>query len=128
MAYDPTSQDVSSIFVIKSADFKKMKSRDIQEVFRYRHILVLGVETEKMEFDLEGLSSLGSLMRPRSMQGKGSGMGIHLICLICFYSGTPKVGSQARCQLEDRNAYGHVSPVQGSHETSSNQCPGYSNG
>ena len=62
MAYDPTSQDVSSIFVIKSADFKKMKSRDIREVFRYHHILVLGVETEKMEFDLEGLSSLGSLM------------------------------------------------------------------
>jgi len=38
-------------------------------VFQHRHILVTGVESEKMEFDHAGMSTLGSLTQTRHMQG-----------------------------------------------------------
>lgn len=68
--YDPTSTNVSSIFVVWANLFKDLSPEDIQNILRYRHILVLGVEVEEMYFDLAGLSSLGSLTRPRSIQGE----------------------------------------------------------
>ena len=64
------SPDASSIFVIDASDFRQMSATEIQGIFRHRHILVLGVPTEDMEFDLEGLSSVGSLLLPRNGQGK----------------------------------------------------------
>jgi hypothetical protein len=67
--YNPNDPRVSSIFVVNYADFKKMKPRDIQMVYRKRHILVLGVETERLRFDLQGLATLGALAKPRQMQG-----------------------------------------------------------
>jgi hypothetical protein len=66
MDYDP---DGSSIFLADYSTFLSMSAAQIQDVFRHRHILVSDVPTEKMEFDLEGLSSLGSLSRPVSIQG-----------------------------------------------------------
>lgn len=47
-----------------------MKPRDIQDVFRFRHILVLGVEVDEMAFDLPGLATMGSLTIPQPMQGE----------------------------------------------------------
>lgn len=62
--------DVSSIFVVDAAEFMKMSAHEIQGIFRHRHILVLDVPTEHMEFDLEALSTLGSMLLPRHGQGK----------------------------------------------------------
>lgn len=67
--YDPSERYVSSIFVVNCDTFKKMTTAEIHAIFRHRHILVEGVETSEMEFDLEGLGSLGSITLPRSMQG-----------------------------------------------------------
>ena len=47
-----------------------MMAPDIQNVFRHRHILVLGVDTAEMKFDLKGLGSVGSLTQCRQMQGE----------------------------------------------------------
>jgi hypothetical protein len=49
--------------------FKTMKGKEIQAIFRHRHILVLDVEVDKMAFDIEGLSTLGSMTLSRQMQG-----------------------------------------------------------
>lgn len=68
--YDQTQANVSSIFVIDCAAFKKMKPATIQEIFQHRHILVENVKTEEMEFDLFGLACLGSISLPRSIQGQ----------------------------------------------------------
>ena len=71
-AYDPTNPTRSSIFVVNSSTFCQMRAKEIFEVFRHRHILVTGVETEEMAFDLKGLATLGSVTRVRQMQGKAS--------------------------------------------------------
>jgi hypothetical protein len=68
--YDPKDPTMSSIFVVDAETFQKMDGETIREVFRRRHILVTGVETEDMDFDLEGLSTMGSLIRTRQMQGE----------------------------------------------------------
>jgi hypothetical protein len=70
VAFDPKDRGVSSIFVVDAADFKRMAPQQVQEVFRHRHILVLGVETEAMKFDLVGLGSMGCLNATRSVQGE----------------------------------------------------------
>lgn len=64
------SPEGSSIFVVDASDFMQMSAKEIQAIFRHRHILVLGVPTDQMAFDLEGLSTLGSLVLPREGQGK----------------------------------------------------------
>ena len=72
LAYDPNDPGVSSIFVTDAAEFKKMAPKNIQDVLRYRHILVTGHDTENMQFNLEGLATLGSLSQVRDMQGKSN--------------------------------------------------------
>jgi hypothetical protein len=64
------SDGASSIFVVDHAVFSQMSGKDIQEIFRERHILVLGVPTEQMGFNPEGLATMGSLMTPRQGQGE----------------------------------------------------------
>jgi hypothetical protein len=68
-SYDPSQGNVSSIFVVDCPTFKKMSPSVVQEIFRHRHILVQGVETDEVAFDLAGLASLGSISLPRFMQG-----------------------------------------------------------
>jgi hypothetical protein len=68
--YDPSDRHVSSIFVVDCHTFKKMPPTIIHDIFRHRHILVQGVETEEMAFNLQGLASLGSIALPRFIQGK----------------------------------------------------------
>jgi hypothetical protein len=65
--YDPR---VSSIFVTQWASFKAMSAREIQEIFRHRHILVLDAPVEQLNFDRDGLETLGSLHLSRTVQGK----------------------------------------------------------
>ena len=60
----------SSIFVVDASDFMQMSAKEIQGTFQHRHILVQGVLTDPMVFDLEGLSTLGSLVLPHEGQGK----------------------------------------------------------
>jgi hypothetical protein len=67
--YDPNDRGVSSIFVVNYNKFKTMKGKEIQAIFRHRHILVLDVEVDEMAFDIEGLSTLGSMTLSRQMQG-----------------------------------------------------------
>jgi hypothetical protein len=85
-----------------------MSAAQIQGVFRHRHILVSDVPTEKMEFDLEGLSSLGSLSRPVSIQGNIN-QDIPLgACLAKFYfSGDLKRRSQCVESNPDWYTEGH---------------------
>jgi hypothetical protein len=42
----------------------------IRTIFQERHILVTDVDTEDMAFNLAGLSTVGPLHRPRTMQRK----------------------------------------------------------
>ena len=69
-SYDPSKQNISSIFMVDCRMFKKMSPAVIQDIFRHRHILVQDVETEEMAFDLAGLASLGSIRLPCFIQGK----------------------------------------------------------
>ena len=65
--YSPAA---SSIFIVNASDFMQMSAKEIQGIFRHRHILVQGVPTDPMAFNLEGLSTLGSLVLPHDGQGK----------------------------------------------------------
>jgi hypothetical protein len=60
---------MSSIFVIDFASFSHMSAKEVQDIYRERHILVVGVPTEQMSFNPEGLATLGSLVLPRQGQG-----------------------------------------------------------
>jgi hypothetical protein len=61
----------SSIFVVSYQAYMQMDAQEIQNVFRDRHILVHGVpQQEPIEFDLEGLSTVGSLKQTRTVQGQ----------------------------------------------------------
>jgi hypothetical protein len=70
IVYDSTDPKTSSIFVVDKKTFGMMTASEIQSIFRYRHILVHGVDTDGMQFDLEGLSTVGSVTLPREMQGE----------------------------------------------------------
>jgi len=65
--YDPAA---SCIFVVEWNRFKSMSTSAIQDIFRHRHIHVLDAPVDTVEFDREGLESLGSLTSVRSVQGK----------------------------------------------------------
>jgi hypothetical protein len=84
--FDP---DGSSIFVVAYDQYLQMDTSTIQDIFEQRHILVHGVpQQERLQFDMEGLSRLGSLKHPRNVQG--------LSCPFtdpCRYSPNDKVGS-----------------------------------
>jgi hypothetical protein len=60
----------SSIFVVEWADFDKMESREIQEIFRYRHILVVNWPEKTIKFDRAGLSLLAPMKKQKEFQGK----------------------------------------------------------
>ena len=76
--FNPKDRGVSSIFVVDATDFKRMAPRQVQQIFRERHILVLGVDPEAMKFDLAGLGSMGCLNATRQVQGEDSCFSAHL--------------------------------------------------
>ncbi len=63
---------MSSIFVVDAKTFREMDHKVVQDVFRHRHILVTGMVTENLQYNLQGLMTLGSLTIPRHMQGNSS--------------------------------------------------------
>jgi hypothetical protein len=72
----PSAQDIeltkgcSSIFVVEWSKFKTMSTLEIQRVFSQRHILVLNAPVETVNFDREGLGTIGSLTTTCEVQGK----------------------------------------------------------
>jgi len=72
----------SSIFVVPHSHFLEMNPFTIQQVFRHCHILVTDVPYEKIDFDIQGLSTVGALARFIEVQG---GNGSHLIQYTCLY-------------------------------------------
>jgi hypothetical protein len=60
----------SSIFVVEWKDFQEMEGREIQAIFRHRHILVRNWPEKTLKFDRAGLSMLGPLKKQTSFQGK----------------------------------------------------------
>jgi hypothetical protein len=89
--YDPEG---SSIFIVDYSTFLSMHPSQIQKVFRHRHVLVSNVPTEKMEFDLEGLSSIGSLSKPISIQGNMNPTTSSWFILLSFISVGAKKGDR----------------------------------
>ena len=63
------SPDTSSIFVVDHSTFLQMSGKEIQDIFRDQHILVLGVPTEQKVFNPEALGAMGLLLLP--VQGQG---------------------------------------------------------
>ena len=61
-----------------------MHPSQIQKVFRHLHILVSNVPTDKMEFDLEALSSIGSLSKRICIQGNMNPSASSLFILLNF--------------------------------------------
>jgi hypothetical protein len=66
ITYDPAA---SCVFVVEWNRFKSMDASTIQQIFQHRHILVLNSPVETVEFDREGMETLGSLSLIRSVQG-----------------------------------------------------------
>jgi hypothetical protein len=68
--YDPNDPNVSSIFVVDYVNFKDMAPNEIQEIFRDRHILVVGApKDEDAKFDADSLSLVGDMDSPREVMG-----------------------------------------------------------
>lgn len=56
--------------VLTQTEFKALSPRDIQKIFRSKHILVKGMEYDpRMEFDRRGLERVGNWDEPRTLQG-----------------------------------------------------------
>jgi hypothetical protein len=65
-----TSKSDSSIFVVDYAEFLKMKTSEIQCIFKKKHILVLNHHQEELfKFDRQGLSRMGNMAFIQDMQG-----------------------------------------------------------
>jgi hypothetical protein len=68
--YDPADSTLSSIFVVDYGDFKDMTPHEIQEVFRDRHILVVGAPCDRdAVFDEASLGLVGDIDMPREVLG-----------------------------------------------------------
>ena len=65
--FDPKG---SAIYITSWADFMKMASTDVQQIFRHRHILVTNTPVTPLNFDEEGLSTLGPLHQKCVFQGE----------------------------------------------------------
>lgn len=71
-ARQPALEDTtSSIFTIAKRDLERMSPMEIRDIFRYRHILVTGVDSGRpILFDEDGLEMLGDLDEEVSIQRK----------------------------------------------------------
>jgi hypothetical protein len=64
--YNPNG---SSIYIVDWTEFQTLAPRQVQDIFRHRHILLRNAPVERGEFTLEGLEMLGSVTRQVSLQG-----------------------------------------------------------
>jgi hypothetical protein len=60
----------SSIFVVEWSDFNEMDAKEIQDIYRHRHILVVNWPEKTLKFDREGLSWLGPMKKAVDFQGE----------------------------------------------------------
>lgn len=60
----------SKIFIVEWTDFNKMEARQIQDIFRHRHILVRNWPEKTLKFDRAGLSMLAPMYKQTSFQGE----------------------------------------------------------
>ena len=63
------SNQCSRIFVTNPKKLHKLTPTQVQDIFRHRHILIVGLESPNSRFDREALSRLGSLTALRCIQG-----------------------------------------------------------
>jgi hypothetical protein len=63
------SPNASSVFVVTWDDFLNIPSRQVQDIFRHRHILVTKTPIPTLKFDEEGLSTLAPLQQKCFFQG-----------------------------------------------------------
>lgn len=64
--YDPKA---SSIFIVQHDVFEDLSDKEIQRIFRHRHILVRGTPGKPLKFDASGLSTLAPLHKRAQFQG-----------------------------------------------------------
>jgi len=64
--YNP---DASEFFVTTVEQFEKLKGHQVQEIFSHCHIVIPGSTLEDLEFNHQGLASLGLLSAKRQIQG-----------------------------------------------------------
>jgi hypothetical protein len=66
---NPSLQDGASIFfIVEHVDFAKMSARQIQDIARFRHIVVRNIAQPTFEWNSETLSEFGDLRLPRAIQ------------------------------------------------------------
>jgi hypothetical protein len=63
------SPQASEFFVTTAEDFARLKGHQVQDIFRHRHIVIPGTGPEDLQFNHQGLASLGLLMATRQIQG-----------------------------------------------------------
>lgn len=67
LEYDPQA---SHFFVTSAESFDKLEAKEVQNIFRNRHILIPGSASEEyIKFDHRGLATVGSLHVERDIQG-----------------------------------------------------------
>lgn len=67
----------SAFFILTEAEFKKKSVKEIQTIFRKKHILVTDMTTERLKIDIEGLSSVSALSAVTDIQGM-----LSLFCIL----------------------------------------------
>lgn len=86
----------STIFVVDLRDFLKMTDMEIKEVYRYRHILVTGIQPGRViKFDEDGLEILADLDDEVSIQRMSLPPSLYSVYLIvCIARFQPKKQAQ----------------------------------
>jgi hypothetical protein len=69
-ARDKLATEGSDIFIVEHSEFENMDPKEIQDIFRRRHILVINVPGKPMQFDRKGLSTIGPFKKQVPMQGE----------------------------------------------------------
>jgi hypothetical protein len=116
-AYDP---DGSSIYIVEHSKFEKFKPGKIQEIFRHRHILVRNTPGRGLEFDSEGLSTIGSMKKEVCFQGEPCENFLKRFQLTKLISGGEKGRQRSIPFARQSNAGG---PARGRHQPDKDAYP-----
>jgi hypothetical protein len=83
------SNPLSQIYVTSEEDFNKLSVKEVQGIFRHRHILIPASKERTTPFNRKELSCLGNVDSPREIQGQ------FLQCLfVCFFTNRSEVNSE----------------------------------
>jgi hypothetical protein len=64
-----SARDNSAFYIMTQTMFEEMSVKEIQDIFRKRHILITNIPSAPMQFDSRGLSTLTSLSTVTYIQG-----------------------------------------------------------